>query len=149
MTAAGWACQQSVDVDVPVSFAWRYMTDIRNWNDPPAEFTLEGPFEEGSRGTTLLPAGRPILWTIRRVDAGRAYTIDASSSLERAELLVHWRFDPLSDKKTRLTQRIELFGDNAGAYVDQISAAFEPHLEAGMRRVADLMMRAASEDRHG
>src|SRR5262245_15013377 len=132
MTDEGaWACQHSVDVDVPVAFAWRYMTDIRNWNDPPAEFALEGPFEEGSRGATLLPGSPPAPWNIHRVDPGRAYTIDMSSFLERARLLVHWRFDPLSDNKTRLTQRMELFGENAGAYVDQLSAAFEPNLEPG------------------
>jgi hypothetical protein len=35
-----WTCERSVDVDVPAAFAWRYMTIVRNWNDPPAEFDL-------------------------------------------------------------------------------------------------------------
>jgi hypothetical protein len=43
-SAPAWECQRSVDVDVPVSFAWQWMTDVRNWSDPPAEFTLDGPF---------------------------------------------------------------------------------------------------------
>ena len=34
-------CQQSVDADVPASFAWQYMTNVSNWSDPPAEFSLE------------------------------------------------------------------------------------------------------------
>jgi hypothetical protein len=54
-----WECQCSVEVGVPVSFAWAYMTDIRNWNDPTAEFALDGPFVEGARGTTRMP-GRPL-----------------------------------------------------------------------------------------
>ena len=78
--APTWECERSVDVDVPVWFAWTYMTDIRNWNDPPAEFAIEGPFVEGTRGTTRMP-GRPLaLWTIRHVDPRR--TIEGS--LERA-----------------------------------------------------------------
>jgi hypothetical protein len=36
------ACERSVGVDVPVEFAWQFMTDIANWSDPPAQFTLEG-----------------------------------------------------------------------------------------------------------
>jgi len=84
--AAAWECQRSVDVAVPVSFAWAYMTDIRNWNDPPAEFALEGPFVEGTRGTTQMP-GRPLAsWTIRDVEPGRGYTIEGI--LERGVLLV-------------------------------------------------------------
>ena len=42
-----WECQQSVDADVPVSFAWQHMTTVSNWSDPPAEFTLDGPFATG------------------------------------------------------------------------------------------------------
>ena len=134
-----WECQRSVDVDVPVSFAWAYMTDIRNWNDPPAEFALEGPFVEGTRGTTQMPGRSLVFWTIRHVEAGRAYTIEGS--LERAVFLVHWRFDPLSERTARLTQRMELLGDNAAAYVDEIKSAFEPNLEPGMRRIAQTMER--------
>jgi hypothetical protein len=134
-----WECQRSVDVDVPVSFAWAYMTDIRNWNDPPAEFALEGPFAEGTRGTTEMP-GRPLaFWIIRDVEPGRTYTIQGDSFLERAMLLAHWRFDPLSERRARLTQRMELLGENAAAYVDEIKSAFEPNLEPGMRRIAQAM----------
>jgi hypothetical protein len=142
--APTWACQRSIEVDVPVSFAWAYMTDIRNWNDPPAEFALEGPFGEGTRGTTHIPGQTQAFWTIRDVEPGRAYTIEGGPFLERAVLLVHWRFDPLSERTARLTQRMELLGENAAAYVDGIKSAFEPNLEPGMRRIAQSM-----ERRHG
>jgi hypothetical protein len=140
-SASTWHCQYSIDVDVPVSFAWTYMTDIRNWNDPPAEFTLEGPFIEGTRGITRMPGRPPALWTIRDVEPGRAYTIEGGSFLERAVLLVRWRFDALSERTARLTQRMELVGENAAAYVDDIKSAFEPNLEPGMRRIAQSMER--------
>jgi hypothetical protein len=34
---------------------------------------------------------------------------------------------------------LELLGENAAAYVDEIRAAFEPNLEPGMRRIAQAM----------
>jgi hypothetical protein len=141
-----WECQRSVDVDLPVSFAWRYMTDVGNWSDPPAEFVLEGSFAAGARGTTRMPEQSPHVWTIRDVDPGRGYTIEGGSFLDRAVLLFHWRFDSLSDCRTRLTQRVELRGDNAQAYVSDIRAGFEPNLEPGLRRIANLMTRAAQEN---
>lgn len=141
-TAPVWNCERSVEVDVPVAFAWRYMTDVRNWNDPPAEFDLDGPFVEGARGTTRMPDRPAMSWTIRDVDPGRGYTIAGSGLLENAHLHVRWRFDSVSDQKTKLTQRMELSGENAAAYVEAVSSAFEPHLEPGMRRIAGLMAQA-------
>lgn len=119
------------------------MTDVRNWSDPPAEFTLEGPFATGTRGTTRMPGQPANLWSIHDVDPGRAYTIVGGSFMENAWLRCHWRFDPLSETRTRLTQRLELGGENAAAYVDDIRSGFEPNLEPGMRRIAQLMARAA------
>jgi hypothetical protein len=133
-------------VEVPVSFAWQFMTDLTNWNDPPAEFALEGPFAEGTSGTTRMP-GQPLThWAIRRVDAGHSYTIDASDRLENASLLFHWRFDSLSAQRTRLTQRVELSGENAAMYINDIRSAFEPNLEPGMMRIAEMMLSRALKD---
>jgi hypothetical protein len=144
--APAWECQRSVDVDVPASYAWQFMTDIGNWSDPPAEFSLDGPFESGAQGTTQMPGRPPASWTIRNVEPGRAYTIEGGSFLEGARLLFRWRFDGLSAGRTRLTQRIELSGENAAKYVDEIIAGFEQTLEPGLRRIAERMARAALED---
>ncbi len=140
-----WECQCSVECDVPVSFAWQYMTDVSNWSDPPAEFALDGPFAAGSRGTTRMP-GQPLAaWLIRDLDSGKSYTIEGGSFLERALMLFHWRFDALPDGRTRLTQRMELRGENAATYIDEIRAGFGPNLEPGMRRIAGNIARASSE----
>ena len=125
---------------MPVSFAWAYMTNIHNWNDPPAEFALEGPFAAGSRGTTRIPGQPDADWIIRAVEPGRKYTIEGSF-VPGAVLLVHWRFDAISERTARLTQRMELFGEHAAAHVDGIRSAFEPNLEPGMRRIAQTMER--------
>ena len=140
-----WECQRSVDCDVPVAFAWQYMTDITNWSDPPAEFALDGSFAAGSRGTTRMPGQPPALWLIRDLDAGKSYTIEGGSFLDRAWMLFHWRFDELPSGGTRLTQRIELRGENAATYLDDVRAGFEPNLEPGMRKIAENMRRASLE----
>jgi hypothetical protein len=137
--AAAWACERSIDVDVPVAFAWRYMTDVRNWSDPPAEFELAGPFVEGARGATRMPDRAPLVWTLCNVRTGQSYTIASSSFLEGATLLAHWRFDQPSEHRSTLTQRLELTGDAAASYVESMRAAFEPNLEPGLRRIAALM----------
>jgi hypothetical protein len=144
-TAPVWQCGRSVYADVPASFAWQYMTNVSNWSDPPATFALDGPFQAGSQGTTHMPGQPPHSWVIRNVDPGKTYTLEGGSFLQGALLLFHWRFDAVSDHRTRLTQRIELHGDNAATYVDEIRAGFEPNLEPGMRRIAESMERAASE----
>ena len=140
-----WECQRSVDCDVPVSFAWQYMTDVANWSDPPAEFALDGPFAAGSRGTTRMPGRPPASWVIRDIDPGKGYTIEGGSFLDRALLVFHWRFDELPDGRTRLTQRMELRGEDAATYIDGIRAGFEPNLEPGMRRIAANMAQASSK----
>jgi len=50
-----WQFQHSVQCNAPQKFAWSYWTNITNWNDPPAKFALDGPFDVGSRLTTTLP----------------------------------------------------------------------------------------------
>lgn len=144
MTTSAWEFQRSVDANVPIGFAWQYMADVRNWSDPPAEFALDGPFASGSRGTTRMPGRQPNTWMLRDVEPGRGYTIEGGSFFDRALLLVHWRFDALSERSTRLTQRLELCGENAAAYIDGVRAGFEPNLEPGLRRIAALMEQAAS-----
>ena len=141
-----WTCQQSVDVDVPVTLAWEFMTDIRNWSDPPAEFALEGPFAPGTRGTTTMPGQPANSWMIRDVDPGRGYTIVGALD-DNASLIVHWQFDAISEGRTRLTQRLDLSGENAPQYVDGVRAAFEPNLEPGMERIGRMMIERAARER--
>jgi len=139
-----WECHCSVECDAPVTFAWQYMTDVSNWSDPPAEFTLDAPFAAGSCGITRMPGQPPATWLIRDLDPGKSYTIEGSSFLDCASMRFHWRFDALPDGRTRLTQRMELRGDNAATYIDEVRAGFEPNLESGMRRIAGNIARASS-----
>jgi hypothetical protein len=136
------ACQleESVEVAVSPSFAWSWRTDIKNWDDPPAQFQLDGRFASGSWGTTLLPGQDPLRWQIRDVRPGTAFIIEIF--LDRAVLSFEWLFDAVSNGRTRITQRIVLWGNNAPAYANQVQASFGSTLPAGMKRIADAMARA-------
>jgi len=136
------ACQleHSVDADVTPAFAWNWRTDVRNWDDPPARFELDGPFAIDSSGTTWLPGQDPIRWQIRDVRPGTSFIIDMP--LDRAVLSFEWMFDAVSNRRTRITQRIVLSGDNAMAYADQVRAGFGSNLPDGMKRIAHALVTA-------
>ena len=137
MSAAAWECECSVEADVSPHGAWEFWTNVANWVDPPATFELDGPFLPGSRGTTHMPGQAPMSWVITDVqpEVGVHDRID----LDGASFLAHRRFDALPDGRTRLTQRLELRGDNAAAYIEGCRAGFEPNLEPGMKRIAEAM----------
>jgi hypothetical protein len=82
-------------------------------------------------------------WQIRDVRPGRSFVIEMA--LDRATLSFEWRFDAVSDRRTRLSQRIVLAGDNAAAYAPQVRAAFGSNLPDGMSRIAAAMAAAATQ----
>ncbi len=53
-----WTLEHSVGAAAPSGFSWAYMTDVKNCDDPPAEFHLQGSFATGSHGTTEIPGHR-------------------------------------------------------------------------------------------
>lgn len=140
MTNIAWQFAYSVEAEVSPSFAWSWQTDIRNWNDPSAQFRLDGPFADGTWGTTRLPGQEPMRWQVRDIRPGTSFIIDMP--LDRAILSFEWMFDAISNRRTRITQRIVLSGDNAGAYADEVRASFGSTLSDGMKRIADELVRA-------
>src|SRR5262245_44242827 len=134
--------EHAVEAPVSPAFAWDWRTDVANWDDPPAQFQLDGPFAAGSWGTTRLPGQEPLRWRIRDVQPGKSFVIDMP--LDRATLSFEWRFEAVSDRQTRLTQCIALAGDNAAAYEPQVRAAFGSNLPDGMSRIAAALAAAAT-----
>ena len=139
----------SIEADVTPAFAWQFRTEVSNWNDPPARFALDGPFEAGSCGTTQLPGQAPLHWRITEVRPGKSFVV--AMQLDHAMLVFEWRFEQLPGHKTKLTQEIVLSGDNATAYAAQVEAGFGSNLEAGMKRIAADMAAAQTQSKpdHG
>lgn len=118
------------------------MTNVANWDDPPAKFELEGPFRIGSRGTTRMPGQEPRHWHVQEVSPMKAYTLE--TALDGAAISFESRFDGLANGGTRLTQYIVLKGENAAAYVARVQAAFTSTLAADMEKIATAMERAGA-----
>ena len=136
-----WQIEHTVEAEVSATFAWSFWSNVSNWNDPPNEFVLDGPFAAGSVGTTRMPGQDPILWRIQDVVPGTGATIEME--LDRATVAFRWRFEAMSETRTKLIQRITLEGENAAAYVGHLDAAFGT-LPEGMQRIAAAMTRSAS-----
>lgn len=145
MRSDGIVLEHSVEAAVTPDFAWQNRTDVSNWNDPPARFSIEGPFGQGARGTTIIPGQDPLRWIIGLVVPGKSYVVEVL--LDGALLSFEWQFDALPDHGTRLTQRIRLTGDNAEAYVAQVQRGFGPTLAEGMNRIAEQLNEADATHR--
>ena len=143
-TKAFCVLEHSVEAQVSAASAWNFWTDVKNWDDPPAQFALEGPFAEGSQGTTVLPGQPPLRWCVRHVRSERSATIEME--LDRATLGFEWHFEAVADHRTKLTQRLVLSGENALAYIEQVRAGFEPNLPGGMMRIATAMGHASGHN---
>lgn len=129
-----------MDAHVSMTFAWNYWSDVAHWDDPPAQFRLDGPFVEGAAGTTRLPGQAPIYWRVRDVVPGRAAAIVIP--LEGAALNCEWRFEHLANRMCRINQAIVLTGEHASNYTEQVRASFANNLAPGMERLARLMAEA-------
>jgi hypothetical protein len=140
VTTIAWEMTHAVETNASPAFAWNYWTDVANWDDPPAKFELEGPFANGSRGTTRLPGQEPLHWLIREVTPPNAATIEMN--LDGAALSFEWRFAGLADGRTRLTQRIVLKGEKADMYLSQVKSTFTANLADGMNKLATAMANA-------
>src|SRR5579859_1721604 len=135
MSDIAWAIEHSTEANAPSAFSWKYMTDVKNWDDPPAEFHLQGPFAAGSLGTTEIPGQVPRRWRLRDVNPSESYTIQID--IEGAVILCRWMFSELPDGRSRLTQHITLEGEKSASYKDDVERAFSAGLAPGMRRIAD------------
>jgi hypothetical protein len=97
MDEAAWQLECSVEAEVSASFAWGFRTDLRNWNEPAAAFTLDGPFADGMRGTTLMAGHEPVHWVIREVRPETSFLIEVQ--LDDATLSFLWGFDAISESR--------------------------------------------------
>ena len=137
MTTVPWELTHSVETNASPVFAWNFWTDVTNWDDPPAEFALDGPFAAGSHGATRLPGQEPLRWFLREVTPPNAATIEMS--LDGAALSFEWRFVGIADGRTRLTQRIVLRGEKSEMYLSQVKPAFTANPPHAMNRLATEM----------
>lgn len=144
MSRTVWEFEHSVECGVPREFAWKYWTDAANWDDPPARFEFDGPFGVGTRIKTLLPE-QSLQSVIREVEDGQAARIE--TEVPGAVLAFCWRFEEVAAQRTRMRQRLELYGPEAQGLVEQ-AKFMEQSVPQGMARLVANMERAwQSENR--
>jgi hypothetical protein len=78
---------------------------------------------------------------IRDMHSPETATIEVQ--LDGAILSFAWRFTGLADGRTRLTQRIELQGENAATYIPQLDSILRVTLPEGMKKIANRMATVA------
>jgi hypothetical protein len=142
MTTPAWETEFSIDIEADPRFAWAFMSDVANWNDPPAEFHLEGPFVAGAQGYTQFPGQPAQSWRLTDVQPSESYTLEFA--LNQASLVFTWRFAS-ANGGARLTQHIALRGENVAEYIEQVRSTFSANLEPGMNRIGRLIDQAFSE----
>ena len=140
MSSPVWEIEHSVETAADPAFSWAYMSDVRNWDDPPAEFTLHGVFVSGVQGTTRMPGQSARQWQLRGVTPIESYTI--KFPLDGASIFFKWQFNGLPGGRTRLTQHISVEGENASTYAADVKQAFAPSLAPGMNKIAAAIDRA-------
>jgi hypothetical protein len=145
MSDTAWAIEHSVETAATPAFAWSYMTDVKHWDDPPAEFKLKGSFASGSMGTTEIAGQEPRQWRLRDVESHRSYTIEIA--LDGAVILCKWIFAAAPEGQTRLTQHITMEGEKSSSYKDDVQRAFAPGLAPGMNRIASAIDQAYAGDK--
>lgn len=138
-----WQYKHAVECAVPREFAWKYWTDVRNWDDPPARFEMEGPFAAGTRVTTILP-GQRLLSVIREVEEGRGARIEME--LMGAVVAFRWGLEEIGMERTRLVQQVSLTGSGAEALAGE-AKMLEMTIPEGMKKLAGAMERKWGQER--
>jgi len=136
--------EHSIECPVSRDFAWRFWTDVANWtHDVSVEsVTLDGPFAAGARGVTYPRGGSPVEWRLVEVQDRCAALIEIA--LPGATARFHWRYEDAAGGAVRITQRVTLEGARAADYAEGM-AMLESGIPQGMRKLAEVMARAAAE----
>ena len=140
----GYEFRHSTDAPVSRDFAWQFWTNVENWVvvDPSVEWVnLDGTFASGARGTTKPQGFAQTGWMLSGVQEGRRAVIEVA--VPGAVMRFLWVFEESAGGGTRITQRVSLEGERAEDYLGGMKE-FEEGIPAGMRSLAQAMVRAAN-----
>lgn len=135
-----WTFEHSVDCAVPIDFAWRYWTDVKNWAlDADVESVeIDGPFAAGACGITNSKSSGYIKWQIAEARVGQAVI---EFPLDGATGRFVWTFEDAGER-TRITQRCSLEGEQADGYAEAIGPSLEAGIPEGMAKLCRAMEEA-------
>jgi hypothetical protein len=139
-----WEFAHSVEVKASHGVAWDFWTKVQNWAeiDPAIEWVeLNGPFRAGAEGTTKQRGLAPIHWRIAKVREGESATIEIKLAGALARFV--WQFEPISQGRMRLSQRMTIEGPETDNVIAGLGAGFTEAVRAGMKKLGDAIERAS------
>ena len=133
--------QHTVVAKTSRPIAWQFWTNVDNWSlveGGDIDFTLDGPFQTGTKGITEVPGEEPRHWKLVKVQNPERAVIEIA--LPGAVMRFAFRFEALPNDQTCLSQHITLEGPQSGEY-SAVMEAFAKNLGPSMERLADEMAR--------
>jgi hypothetical protein len=140
-----WEFEHAVEVNAKRQAAWEFWTNVQNWAviDTAIEgVELQGPFQEGTLGTTKQRGFDPVHWRIVEAREGESAVIEVVTPDAVAHFA--WHFKALSEGKTQMRQRITLDGPGA----ERIGASLGAEFTQGVRTTME-KLRGAIEQASG
>jgi hypothetical protein len=141
-----WELRHSVIANANRQKVWEFVSNIDNLarieGDAVESMTLDGPFQTGTRGATKMRGQAPTHWRLAEVEPPERATYEME--LPGAVVLFAWKYEELSDGRTRLTQHIVLDGPGAEAFVPFMEEHFVGNVPKGMEKLAEEVARYAA-----
>ena len=137
-----WEFEHTVEVDAPAAAGWRFWTQVENWAiDPSVEWArLDGAFEVGTEGETKQKGQPPLRWRIVEAREGERGVIEVEMQGATARFALD--FEPVSERASRLRQRITLEGPEAARLSAGLGTQFAKGVQQGMRKLADAIAKS-------
>ena len=138
-----WTFEHSIECRVSADFAWSFWTNVDNWALDADVDTVElhGPFTPGTRGVTQSKSSGRIEWRIVAVEPRKAVLEFPGPGVLAT---FTWLFEDIG-RRTRITQRATLSGDQAAIYAESIWPALQAGAPVGMCKLCEAMEAAASK----
>lgn len=139
-----WQHEETVEAKADPAF--HFWTSLQAAASDPGVETIEidGPFRVGAHGVTQVAGGERVSWLVSDVEACDRAAVDIL--LSGATVRCEWRFRARPGGGSLLTQRMSLFGPNAEAFREQVSAGFGPGMREGMLALSARIDAAAGRE---
>ena len=137
MSQLAWVFEHSTECKADKNFAWKFWTDVSNWEKLEGKkvewIKLNGPFAEGTVGTTKMLGQEPHQWKISKLTPFETATIEMS--LDGAIFSNVMQFKAIPNHETKITQRFTLEGVKASNFIEGMKM-FEKNAPEGLLKLA-------------
>jgi uncharacterized membrane protein len=137
--------EQSVEVKASAETAWEFWTKDGNWPaDPSADWvTTDDVLASGAAGDAK-HLGVPFVRSrVAESRAGERAALEAE--MPGVTFRFEMSFEPVSENRTRLRQRVTFAGPHAAAVAPLLGPAFEQSMRDGLNALADAIAKSRNK----